>query len=143
MNTSLQGKKVAILATDGFEQVELTDPKKDLEEAGAEAEVISIKAGEIKGWDKTDWGKSVKVDKTLDTAKASDYDILVLPGGQINPDKLRIDEKAVACEGVCAVRQSRCSHLSWSLDIDRSWSSEGEDHDVVAFRKDRSAECRS
>jgi len=96
MSNSLQGKKVAILATDGFEQVELTDPKKNLEEAGAKTEVISIKSGEIKGWDKTDWGKSVKVDKTLDQAKATDYDILVLPGGQINPDKLRIDEKAVA-----------------------------------------------
>jgi len=96
MSNSLQGKKVAILATDGFEQVELTDPKKNLEEAGAKTEVISIKSGEIMGWDKTDWGKSVKVDKTLDQAKATDYDILVLPGGQINPDKLRIDEKAVA-----------------------------------------------
>ena len=96
MSNSLQGKKVAILATDGFEQAELTDPKKNLEEAGATTEVISIKSGEIKGWDKTDWGKSVKVDKTLDQAKTGDYDILVLPGGQINPDKLRIDEKAVA-----------------------------------------------
>lgn len=96
MSTNLQGKKVAILATDGFEQVELTEPRKNLENAGAKTEVISIKAGEIKGWDKTDWGKSVKVDKTLDSANASDYDILVLPGGQINPDKLRVDEKAVA-----------------------------------------------
>ena len=96
MSTSLQGKKVAIVATDGFEQVELTDPKKNLEDAGAKVDVVSIKAGEIKGWDKTDWGKSVKVDKTLDQAKPDEYDILVLPGGQINPDKLRIDEKAVA-----------------------------------------------
>ena len=96
MSTDLHGKNVAILATDGFEQVELTDPKKNLEDAGAKVDVVSIKAGEIKGWDKTDWGKSVKVDKTLETAKPADYDILVLPGGQINPDKLRIDEKAVA-----------------------------------------------
>jgi len=96
MTNELKGKKVAILATDGFEQAELTDPKKNLENAGATTEVISIKSGEIKGWDKTDWGTSVRVDKTLDQAKPSDYDILVLPGGQINPDKLRIDEKAVA-----------------------------------------------
>ena len=88
--------KVAILATDGFEQVELTDPKRDLEKAGAKVQVVSIKSGEIKGWEKTDWGKSVKVDTTLDEAKPGDYDILVLPGGQINPDKLRISEKAVA-----------------------------------------------
>lgn len=96
MSNSLKGKKIAILATDGFEQVELTDPKKDLEDAGATVEVISLKSGEIKGWDKTDWGKSVKVDKTVDQVKASDFDVLVLPGGQINPDKLRVDEKAVA-----------------------------------------------
>ena len=96
MSSTLNGKKVAILATDGFEQVELTDPKKNLEDAGATVDVISIKSGEIKGWDKTDWGKSVKVDKTLEQAKPSDYNVLVLPGGQINPDKLRIDEKAVA-----------------------------------------------
>jgi protease I len=96
MSNELKGRKVAILATDGFEQAELTDPKNNLESAGATTEVISIKSGVIKGWDKTDWGKSVNVDKTLDQAKPSDYDILVLPGGQINPDKLRIDEKAVA-----------------------------------------------
>jgi protease I len=97
MNSSnLKGKKVAILATDGFEQAELTDPKKNLEEAGATTEVISIKSGEIKGWDKTDWGKSVKVDRLVEDANPADYDILVLPGGQINPDKLRIDPKAVA-----------------------------------------------
>ncbi len=96
MSKSLQGMKVAILATDGFEQAELTDPKKNLEDAGAKVQVISIKSGEIKGWDKTDWGKSVKVDTTLDEAKPGDYDILVLPGGQINPDKLRMNEKAVA-----------------------------------------------
>ena len=96
MSNTLNGKKIVILATDGFEQVELTDPKKNLEDAGATVEVVSIKAGEIKGWDKTDWGKSVKVDKTLDQAKAGDYDVLVLPGGQINPDKLRVEEKAVA-----------------------------------------------
>ncbi len=95
MGTNLQGKKVAILATDGFEQVELTGPKKALEEAGATVEVISPKDGEIKGWNMTDWGESVKVDKALNDAKPSDYDALVLPGGQINPDKLRMEPKAV------------------------------------------------
>ena len=95
MNT-LQGKKVAILATDGFEQVELTKPKQALEEAGATVHVVSPKSGQIKGWDETDWGQSVEVDVTLDQAKADTYDALVLPGGQINPDKLRIEEAAVA-----------------------------------------------
>jgi protease I len=95
-NSELKGKKVAILATDGFEQVELTEPKKNLEDAGAKVYVLSIKEGKIKGWDKTDWGDSVKVDGLVSNAKAADYDALVLPGGQINPDKLRIDKPAVA-----------------------------------------------
>jgi protease I len=89
-------KKVLILATDGFEQSELIDPKQALEDAGIETTVASPKSGEIKGWDQTDWGKSVKVDKTLDEVSADDFDALLLPGGQINPDKLRLEEKAVA-----------------------------------------------
>ena len=93
--TRLAGKKIAILATDGFEQVELTEPKKNLESAGAECEVLSIKEGQIKGWDKTDWGETVKVDRLVSQARVDDYDALVLPGGQINPDKLRMDEPAV------------------------------------------------
>jgi protease I len=96
MSGKLQGKKIAILATDGFEQVELTEPQKALQEAGATTHVISPKAGQIKGWKFTDWGDSVKVDKTLDEAKPGDYDALILPGGQINPDKLRMEPKAVA-----------------------------------------------
>jgi protease I len=96
MSTKLQGRKIAIVATDGFEQVELTEPKKALEEQGASVEVISPKAGHIKGWKFTDWGENTKVDKTFDQANPADYDGLVLPGGQINPDKLRIEPKAVA-----------------------------------------------
>src|ERR1700761_742572 len=96
MSTKLQGKKIAIVATDGFEQVELTEPKKALEAAGAKVEVIAPKAGEIKGWKFTEWGDNTKVDKTLADAKPTDYDGLVLPGGQINPDKLRIEPKAVS-----------------------------------------------
>lgn len=96
MSKTLEGKKVAILATDGFEQAELFDPKKALEEAGAEVSVVSLKSGEIKGWDETDWGKSIAVDATLDETIPETYDALVLPGGVINPDKLRIDEKAVS-----------------------------------------------
>jgi protease I len=98
----LDGRKIAILATDGFEQAELTDPKKNLEYEGATCVVLSIKpgkggkAGEIKGWDETDWGSSVKVDGLIYDAKQEDFDALVLPGGQINPDKLRMDKDAVA-----------------------------------------------
>jgi protease I len=96
MSGKLQGKKIAIVATDGFEQVELTEPKKALEAAGATVEVISPKSGQIKGWNHTEWGDNTKVDKTFDEAKPAEYDGLVLPGGQINPDKLRIEPKAVA-----------------------------------------------
>ena len=95
MSTSLSGKSIAILATDGFEQVELTKPKKALEDAGATVHVVSLESGSIKGWDEDDWGDTVEVDKTLADADASDYDALVLPGGQINPDKLRVESAAL------------------------------------------------
>lgn len=95
MAERLKGKKIAILATDGFEQVELTEPRKAFDEAGATTFVISPKNGQIKGWKFKEWGDTVKVDKTLDQAKVSDYDALVLPGGVINPDHLRTERKAV------------------------------------------------
>jgi protease I len=89
MQNELSGKRVAIVATDGFEQAELLEPKEALEDAGAQVEVISPQSGKIKGWDEKDWGKKVSVDVTLDTANPGDYDALVLPGGVMNPDKLR------------------------------------------------------
>ena len=92
----LRNVKVAILSEDGFEEVELTSPKKALEDAGAKVDVISPKTGKIKGWDKTDWGKEVAVDKQLGDAKVADYDALVLPGGVMNPDKLRQNKDAVS-----------------------------------------------
>jgi protease I len=91
----LNGKKIAILATNGFEQSELEIPRDRLKKAGAAVDVVSPASGEIKGWDKKDWGRPVKVDKTLDQVSASDYDAVVLPGGQINPDLLRIEPKAL------------------------------------------------
>jgi protease I len=91
----LSGKKIAILATNGFEQSELEVPRDTLKQAGATVEIISLQADEIQGWDKKDWGRPVKVDKTLDDASASDYDAIVLPGGQINPDLLRVEPKAL------------------------------------------------
>ena len=98
MSKQLDGKRIAILATDGFEQVELTEPKKNLEKAGAKVMVLSVAKTpkEIKGWDKTDWGDKVKVDGLASEANPSDFDALVLPGGQINPDKLRMDQDAVS-----------------------------------------------
>lgn len=95
MASSLKGKKIAILATDGFEQVELTEPRTALDEAGATTVVIAPKTGEIKGWKFKEWGDTVKVDKVLDDANPNDYDALVLPGGVMNPDHLRMDPRAV------------------------------------------------
>lgn len=92
---NLAGKTIAILATNGFEQSELEVPRDKLREAGADVHVISLKAGEIKGWDKDDWGQPVTVDKVLDAADAGDYDAIVLPGGQINPDLLRGEQSAL------------------------------------------------
>lgn len=92
---SIDGKRIAILATNGFEQSELEVPQQKLKEAGAEVHVISLKPGEINGWNEKDWGNAVKVDKTLSEVKASDYDALVLPGGQMNPDLLRVEQSAL------------------------------------------------
>jgi len=93
MEKNLKGKKVAILATDGFEQSELAEPMNALENAGATAHIVSPKAGAIKGWKHTEWGDSFAVDATLDDADPRHYDALVLPGGVMNPDKLRRDPK--------------------------------------------------
>lgn len=94
--SDIKGKKIAILATHGFEQSELEIPRDRLKKAGAVVEIVSLAAGEIKGWDKKDWGRPVKVDRTLDQVSADEYDAVVLPGGQINPDLLRVEPKALA-----------------------------------------------
>lgn len=97
MNTpSLAGKKIAVVATDGFEQVELEQPVAALRAAGASVEVIAPKPGEIQGFEHHDKGRSVAVDRTLDEADAATYDGLVLPGGVINPDALRLEPSAIA-----------------------------------------------
>jgi deglycase len=95
MAQALNGKKVAILVADGFEQVELTEPKQALEEAGAETHVISPNKDWVKGWNRTDWGDEFVVNVPLASAKAEDYDALLLPGGVRNPDKLRVNQRAL------------------------------------------------
>ena len=96
MTGPLDGKRILILATNGFEQSELEVPREKLRAAGATVEVTSPETGEIKGWDKKDWGRPVKVDKALASVAAADYDAIVLPGGQINPDLLRVNKDALA-----------------------------------------------
>jgi protease I len=95
MSDKLKGKRVAILATDGVEQVELLEPKKALEEAGAMTEVISPKDGKIKGWNHTEWGQEIPVNVNLKSADHNSYDALLLPGGVMNPDYLRMEPSAV------------------------------------------------
>ena len=91
----LKGRRVAILATDGFEQSELTEPRAALDRAGAKTVVIAPKSGSIKGWKHKEWGDEVAVDLTLDKAKPDDFDALMLPGGVMNPDRLRLVPDAV------------------------------------------------
>lgn len=95
MSDRLKGKKVAILVAQGFEQSELAEPKKALEEAGARTQIVSPVERNVRGWKETDWGDSFPVDVPLQAANASDYDALLLPGGVMNPDKLRLQPKAI------------------------------------------------
>ncbi len=96
-NIKLSEKAVAIIATNGFEQSELFSPKKELEDRGVKVDIISIdEQKEIKAWDKNNWGKGVSVDKQINDAELDDYDAIVLPGGQINPDILRTHTEVVS-----------------------------------------------
>ncbi len=92
---NLNGKKVAILVTNGFEQIELEDPKKALEAAGAQTQIVSPDPGTVFGWQHTNWGDKFAVDVPLARASVQDYDALLLPGGVMNPDKLRMNQQAV------------------------------------------------
>ena len=93
---NLKGLKVAILVDDGFERVELIDPRKALDQAGAETRIVSPRDDRVRSWNFTDWGESFPVDVALDRAHVEDFDALLLPGGVMNPDALRMQPKAVA-----------------------------------------------
>jgi len=116
----LQGKKIAILATDGFEQSELLSSQAALLEAGADIEVVSIKEGQITAWDEDKWGEKVAVDKLAANANAGDYDALLLPGGLFNPDSLRQDSDAKAfADGFFGAKKNKpvaaICHAPWLL----------------------------
>ena len=95
MANELRGKRIAALVDHGFEEIELTDPKRALEQAGARVDVISPQSSKVKGWNHTQWGKEVPVDRQLNEVRADEYDGLLLPGGVMNPDHLRINDTAV------------------------------------------------
>ena len=95
MQENLQGKKVAILVTNGFEEVELTDPKQALEEAGAQTQIVSPEAGSILSWQHRNWGSKFPVDVPVAQARVENFDALLLPGGVMNPDKLRLSEESI------------------------------------------------
>ena len=95
MASQLAGKRIAILVADGFEQVEMVDPRKALDDAGAETDLISPAKKEVRGWNHIEWGDNFLVDVPLDSADSAQYDALLLPGGVMNPDKLRMNTKAV------------------------------------------------
>ncbi len=134
MADSMHGKRIAILATDGFEQVELTEPRKALEKAGATTEVVSPKTGEIKGWKFREWGDAVKVDKTLDEAEAQEYDALLLPGGVINPRSSADGaESGELRKGFCGDGTAGGGDLPWAMDAGGSGRGEREDAHLVAF----------
>jgi protease I len=95
MASTLEGTRIAILVENGFEQVELTEPRKALEQAGAKTTLVSPVEGKVKGWKSTDWGDDLPVDQPLDASRAEDFDALLLPGGVMNPDKLRVNPRAV------------------------------------------------
>jgi len=116
--SDLNGKRVAILIADMFEQVEMTEPRKALEEAGATTEIVSIQEGEVQGFDHYDKADAFPVDRSVEEASVDDYDALLLPGGVGNPDNLRMDENAVAfvrtfCEQSKPV--AAICHAPWML----------------------------
>lgn len=118
MTRTLAGKHIAVLATDGFEQVELSQPVEALRAAGATVDIVAPEAGEIQGFEHHDKGDEVAVDKTLDAVSADDYDGLVLPGGVINPDALRLEEKAIQFIGAVADADKPIAaicHGPWTL----------------------------
>jgi protease I len=96
MANGLRNKRVAALVDDGFEQVELIEPRKALQDAGAQVDIVSPQQDKVKGWNHTNWGDEVAVDRPLNSARPDDYDALLLPGGVLNPDRLRMNPAAVA-----------------------------------------------
>jgi protease I len=142
-NEKLIGVKVAVLVEDGFEQIELLEPREALEQAGAQTSIVSPKKDRVRGWNFTEWGDELSVDVALDRARPQDFDALLLPGGVINPDALRIQPKAIdfikaffdAGKPVASI-----CHGPWT--IIEAGAARGSADRLVAIAQDRSQERR-
>jgi protease I len=132
MGKQLSGKRVAFMVTDGVEQTELTRPWEAVTEAGAQAELISLSAGEIRGFNHLDKADTFKVDRTFDKADPSDYDALVLPGGVANGDFLRADKQAVVFAAVSLSKASQSADLPRCLDARGGRRGQGPNADLMA-----------
>jgi protease I len=118
VSAELRGKRVAALVENGFEESELLDPRKALQDAGATVDIVSPQNSEVKGWKHTNWGQTIKVDRVLDSARAEEYDALLLPGGVMNPDKLRGNPQAIAFVRAFVTAQKPIAaicHGPWTL----------------------------
>jgi deglycase len=143
MAQELAGKRVEIVVTDGFEQVELEQTEKALEEAGARTEIVSPKPDKVKGWNFTDWGSEFQVDKQITKADPDQYDALMLLRGQMNPDNLRLDQATIRFIG-SFVRSGKpiAAICHGPLTLIEADAVKGQTDDLISFDQDRSAKCR-
>ena len=142
MARKLEGKKVAILVASGFEQVEMTKPRKALDEAGAETKIVSPKSGRIQGMHHADKGDKFDVDVTLDEARPQEFDALMIPGGLFNPDELRSNADALEFtrhffEG----GETSRGDLSWAMGLGRCWRVAWENSYFLAAHSNRCEKC--
>src|SRR5579871_5939498 len=140
---NITGMKVAILIEDGFEQVEMVEPRKALDQAEAETSVVSPRNGHARAWNFTEWGDNFPVDVALDRARPDDFDALLLPGGVINPDK--IADAAQGCrirKGLLRCRETCGGDLPWSVDRHRDRCGSGAENRLVAVAQNRSSKRR-
>jgi deglycase len=138
------GLKVAILITDGFEQAEMVKPREALDQAGAKTSIVSPKPQYVRSWNFVEWGQEFPVDIALDRADSGDFDALLLPGGVMNPDKLRMEPKAVAFAKAffdAGKPVAVICHGPWT--VNRNWLRQGKEDCLVAIAQDRPTKCRS
>ena len=144
VDETLQGLKIAILVTDGFEEVELTEPRKALDQAGADTRVVSPQGDEVRGWNFTDWGQTLPVDLKLDQARPQDFRRIAAAGRCDQPGQAKNSSRCRCVrEGIFRRRQTSGCDLPWAVGNYRSGQGAGPPDDLLAVRQDRSEERRS